>query len=140
MDVEDVMDGQDSKIDRERASMRREHAIALAREHYEVMHDGNGMRNEEIRLESQRLAVWDLHTQHLRGERYVGNMHTDGTIHYFEPPHTVDDERIIRLADPYVFRVRDEYHQLFIDHYYDGEDYASAESEHSGELDDSSSE
>ena len=53
MDVEDVMDGQDSKIDRERASMRREHAIALAREHYEVMHDGNGMRNEEIRLESQ---------------------------------------------------------------------------------------
>ena len=67
-------------------------------------------------------------------------MHTDGTIHYFEPPHTVDDERIIRLADPYVFRVRDEYHQLFIDHYYDGEDYTSAESEQSGELDDSSSE
>ena len=50
MDVEDVMDGQDSNIDRERASIRREHAIALAREHYEVMHDGNGMRNEEIRL------------------------------------------------------------------------------------------
>ena len=64
----------------------------------------------------------------------------DGTILYTEPPHTVDDERIIRPADPYVFRVRDEYHQLFIDHYYDGEDYTSAESEQSGELDDSSSE
>ena len=50
-----------------------------------------------------------------------------------------DDERIIRPADPYVFRVRDEYHQLFIDHYYDGEDSTSAEAEHSKELDDSSS-
>ena len=46
-----------------------------------------------------------------------------------------DDERIIRPADPYVFRVRDEYHQLFIDHYYDGEDYTSPESDGSAESD-----
>ena len=98
------------------------------------------MKNEHIWRESQRVAIWDLHIQHLCGERNVGDMQMDGTILYTEPPHTVDDERIIRPADPYVFRVRDEYHQLFIDHYYDGEDYTGAESEQSGELDDSSSE
>ena len=140
MDADDDMDGQDLSIDRERASMKREHAMALAREHYELLHDGNGMKNEHIWRESQRVAIWDLHIQHLCGERNVGDMQMDGTILYTEPPHTVDDERIIRPADPYVFRVRDEYHQLFIDHYYDGEDYTSAESEQSGELDDSSSE
>ena len=77
----------------------------------------------------------DLHIQRLCGERYVGDMQKDGTILYTEPPHTVDDERIIRPADPYVFRVRDEYHQLFIDHYYDGEDYTSPESDGSAESD-----
>ena len=140
MDADDDMDGQDLSIDRERASMKREHAMALAREHYELLHDGNGMKNEHIWRESQRVAIWDLHIQHLCGERNVGDMQMDGTILYTEPPHTVDDERIIRPADPYVFRVRDEYHHLFIDHSYDGEDYTSAESEQSGELDDSSSE
>ena len=68
-------------------------------------------------------------------------MYTDGTIHYYELTHTVpDDERNIRPSDPYVFRVRDEYHQLFIDHYYDGEDCTSAEAEDSADSDDSSSE
>ena len=82
----------------------------------------------------------DLHIQRLCGERYVGDMHTDGTIYYYKSPHVVPGgERFIRLVDPYVFRVRDEYHQLFIDHYYDGEDYTSAEAEHRAELDDSSS-
>ena len=66
--------------------MRREHAIALAREHYEDLHDGNGVKNEVIRLESQRLAIWDLHIHQLCGERYVGEMYTDGTIHSYEPP------------------------------------------------------
>ena len=92
-------------------------------------------QNEHIRRESQRVAIWDLHIQHLCGERYFGDMQKDGTILYTEPPHTVDDERIIRPADPYVFRVRDEYHQLFIDHYYDGEDYTSPESDGSAESD-----
>ena len=31
------------------------------------------------------------------------------------------DERIIRLADPYVFRVSDTYHQLYIDYFYNSE-------------------
>ena len=48
-------------------------------------------------------------------------------------------DRIIRVNDPYVFRVRDEYHQLFIGHYYDGEDYTSDDDENaSTESDDSS--
>ena len=92
----DDMDGQDLSIDRERASMKREHAMALAREHYELLHDGNGMKNEHIWRESQRVAIWDLHIQHLCGERNVGDMQMDGTILYTEPPYTVDDERIIR--------------------------------------------
>ena len=75
----------------------------------------------------------DLHIQRLCGERYVGDMHTDGTIHYFETSHTDNDERIIRPVDPYVFRVRDEYHQIFIDHYYDGEEYTKSESDDSAE-------
>ena len=100
MDADDDMGTQNSNIDMERASIMREHAIALARERCEELLDGNGMKNEEIRQGSQRMAVWDLHIQHLYGERYVGDMHTDGTIHYYEPPHTVDDERIIRPADP----------------------------------------
>ena len=62
-------------------------------------------------------------------------MHTDGTINYFEAPYASKDERIVRIDDPYVFRVRDEYHQLFIDHYYDGEDYTSPESDGSAESD-----
>ena len=75
------------------------------------------LKNDKIRRESQRLAIWDLHIQHLCGERYVDEMYTGGTIHYYEPPHVVpDDEWIIRLGDPYVILVRDEYHQLFIDH------------------------
>ena len=67
-------------------------------------------------------------------------MHEDGTIHYYadEWIEYYDDngmknieqsERIIRVNDPYVFRVRDEYHQLFIEHYYDGEDYTSSDGE-----------
>ena len=69
-------------------------------------------------------------------------MQENGTIHYFEAPYGDERlaERMISIGDPYVFRVSDEYHQLFIDHYYDGDDYTSAESEQSGELDDSSSE
>lgn len=125
-----------ANIDEERASMMREHAAALARETYEQLHEC-GMRNDEIRQEAQRLAVWDLQSQHLCGERYVGGMHKDGTIHYYDDEnrieyqdehgmiHSVPGERIIRPNDPYVFRVRDEYHQLFIDRYYNGEDYAS---------------
>ena len=102
------------------------------------MHDGNGMKKEEIKREPRRLAVWDLHSQHLRGKRYVGAMHTDGTINYFETPCTENDDSIIRPADPSVFRVHDEHHQLFIDHYYDGEDFTSAEFEDSADSDDSS--
>ena len=71
-------------------------------------------------------------------------MYEDGTIHYDEPPYTVEDERIITSEDLpddlQVFRVRDEYHQLFIGHYYDGYDDTSAESEDTAESDDPSSE
>ena len=49
-------------------------------------------------------------------------MYEDGTVHY----HPVSgDEQIIRPANPYVFRVSDGYHELFINHYYDGADYVS---------------
>jgi hypothetical protein len=65
MDEDDDMDCQDPSVARERASMKREHAMALAREYYEALHDGNGMKNEHIRQESQRVAIWDLHIQHL---------------------------------------------------------------------------
>ena len=50
--------------------------------------------------------------------------------HYYATRITEGDgERIIRPANPYVFRVRDEYHQLYINHYYDGEDYTSDDSD-----------
>ena len=86
------------------------------------------------------MAVWDLHRQHICGGTYVGDMNMDGTIHYFEhdSSYAMDDERVIRLDDPYVFRVRDEYHQLFIDHYFDGADYTSSEPEDSEESNNSS--
>jgi len=49
-------------------------------------------------------------------------MYEDGTVHY----HPVSgDEQIFRPANPYVFRVSDGYHELFINHYYDGADYVS---------------
>ena len=95
--------------------MMREHAASLAREEYEYMHEGNGMTNEHIKREAQNLAVWDLQGQHFFGRRFdarrVGNMYEDGTVHY----HPVSGgEHIIRLANPYVFRVSDGYHELFI--------------------------
>ena len=49
-------------------------------------------------------------------------MYEDGTVHY----HAVSGgEHIIRPPNPYVFRVSDGYHELFINHYYDGADYVS---------------
>ena len=125
-DEDEDMDIQDSIIERERASMMREHASALAREEYEYLHDGNGMTNEQIKREAQNLAVWDLQGQHFFGRRFdarrVGNMYEDGAVHY----HPLSgDEQIIRPANPYVFRVSDGYHELFINHYYDGADYVS---------------
>jgi len=106
--------------------MMREHAASLAREEYEYMHEGHGMTNEHIKREAQNLAVWDLQGQHFFGRRFdarrVGNMYEDGTVHY----HAVSgDEQIIRPPNPYVFRVSDGYHELFINHYYDGADYVS---------------
>ena len=41
-----------------------EHARSLARERYEDLHDGNGMTVDEIRHEAQRMAVWDIQSQH----------------------------------------------------------------------------
>ena len=103
------------------------HAAALAREEYEYFHDGNGMANEEIKRKAQNLAVWDLQGQHFFGDRFdarrVGNMYKDGTVHY--QGIREGNEFIITPADPYVFRVSDEYHELFINHYYDGADYVS---------------
>ena len=120
------MEMQESIIERERACMMRENAAALAREEYEYLHDGNGMTNEQIKREAQNLAVWDLQGQHFFGRRFdarrVGNMYVDGAVHY----HPLSgDEQIIRPANPYVFRVSDGYHELFINHYYDGADYVS---------------
>ena len=125
-DEDEDMDTQDSIIERERASMMREHASALAREEYEYLHDGNGMTNEQIKREAQNLAVWDLQGQHFFGRRFdvrrVGNTYEDGTVHC----HPVSgDEHIIRPPNPYVFQISDGYHELFIKHYYDGADYVS---------------
>ena len=57
-------------------------------------------------------------------------MQENGIITYCE---VMKDEtcrsRTIKPANPYVFRVRDEYHQLYINHYYDGEDYTSDDSD-----------
>ena len=50
-------------------------------------------------------------------------MYKDGTVHY--QGITEGNEFIITPADPYVFRVSDGYHELFINHYYDGADYVS---------------
>ena len=114
-------------LEREQAAMLAEHAAALAREEYEYFHDGNSMTNEQIKREAQNLAVWDLQGQHFFGDRYdarrVGNMYKDGTVHYQGIKE--GNEFIITPADPYVFRVSDEYHELFINHYYDGADYVS---------------
>ena len=53
-------------------------------------------------------------------------MYKDGTVYYHVHAITEDSgERIIRPADPYVFRVSDGHHELFIKHYYDGADYVS---------------
>ena len=64
------------------------------------------------------MAVWDLQSQRLSGERFIGDLYDDGTIHYYVSPYTTGCERIIRAraTDPYIFRVRDEYHQLYIDY------------------------
>ena len=123
-DVDENTKKQD--LERERACMMAEHAAALAREEYEYFHDGNGMTNEQIKQEAQNVAVWDLQGQHFFGRRFdargIGSMYEDGTVHY----HPVSgDEQIFRPANPYVFRVSDGYHELFINHYYDGADYVS---------------
>ena len=55
-------------------------------------------------------------------------MHQDGTAHFYVAPWTVGDERITRPADPYAFRVSDTYHQLYIDYFYDSEDYLETDS------------
>ena len=52
-------------------------------------------------------------------------------------------EHIIRPANPYVLRVSDGYHELFIKHYYDGADYVSdddMERASNADLSDSSAE
>ena len=127
IDVDENTKKQD--LERERACMMAEHAAALAREEYEYFHDGNGMTNEQIRQEAQNLAVWDLQGQHFFGDRFdarrVANMCTDGTVHY--QGIAEGNEFTITPADPYVFRVSDGYHELFINHYYDGADYVSDE-------------
>ena len=81
------------------------------------------MTVDEIRQEAQGLAVWDLQNQHFfsDGARRVGDMYLDGTVHFYVAAWMVDDEQIIRPADPYVFRVCDTYHQLYIDNFYDSD-------------------
>ena len=113
----------EADLERERSCMMTEHAMSLARERYEYFHDGNGMTADEIRHASQEIAVWDLQSQHFfeDGARRVGEVYPDGTIHFDVAPYTVNDERIIRLPDPYVFRVSDTYHQLYIDYFYNSE-------------------
>ena len=127
IDVDENTKKQD--LERERACMMAEHAAALAREEYEYFHDGNGMTKEQIKQEAQNLAVWDLQGQHFFGDRFdarrVANMCTDGTVHY--QGIAEGNEFTITPADPYVFRVTDGYHELFINHYYDGADYVSDE-------------
>ena len=115
---------------RERASMMTEHAAAVAREQYELSFEGGGVKNEVIRKAFQRLAIWDIEKQHLSGKRYFGDMQENGIISYCEVMKDYSCEsRTIKPANPYVFRVRDEYHQLYINHYYDGEDYTSDDSD-----------
>ena len=104
--------------------------MPLARDRYEDLHDGNGMTVDEIRHEAQRMAVWDIQSQHFfdDGARRVGELYPDGTVHFDVVPNMVNDERIIRLADPDVFRVSDTYHQLYIDYFYNNEDYVETDS------------
>ena len=67
-------------------------------------------------------------------------MYEDGTVHYYP---VSGGERMIRPANPYVFRVSDGYHELFIDRYYDGADYVSdddMERASNADLSDSSAE
>merc|ERR1712224_1008661 len=55
----------ESNLDRERASMMKEHAAAIAREQYEVMYYGCGMDAEDCKKEAQRMAIWNMERQHL---------------------------------------------------------------------------
>ena len=110
--------------------MMTEHAAAVAREQYELSFEGGGVKNEVIRKAFQRLAIWDIEKQHLSGKRYFGDMQENGIISYCEVMKDYSCEsRTIKPANPYVFRVRDEYHQLYINHYYDGEDSTSDDSD-----------
>ena len=104
--------------------------MSLVRERYEYFHDGNGMTVDEISHAAQRMVVWDRQSQHFfdDGARCVGELYPDGTVHFDVVPNMVNDERIIRLADPYVFRVSDTYHQLYIDYFYNSEDYVDTDS------------
>ena len=40
----------------------------------------------------------------------------------------MDDKRIIIPANPSVFRVSDTYHQLYVDYFYNSEDYVDTDS------------
>ena len=104
--------------------------MSLARKRYEDLHDGNGMTVDKVSHAAQRMVAWDLQSQHFfdDGARRVGEMYPDGTAHFDVAPYTVNDERIIRLADPDVVRVSDTYHQLYIDYFYNSEDYADTDS------------
>ena len=62
------------------------------------------------------------------GARRVSNMYQDGIVNFHVAPYSVDDKRIIRPANPSVFRVSDTYHQLYIDYFYDSEDYLETDS------------
>ena len=120
----------EADLERERSCMMTEHAMALARERYEHFHDGNGMTVDEISHAAQRMVVWDRQSQHFfdDGARRVGELYPDGTVHFDVVPNMVNDERIIRLADPDVVRVSDTYHQLYIDYFYNSEDYVETDS------------
>ena len=87
------------------------------------------MTVDEISHAAQRMVVWDRQSQHFfdDGARRVGELYPDGTVHFDVVPNMVNDERIIRLADPYVFRVSDTYHQLYIDYFYNSEDYVETD-------------
>ena len=119
----------EADLERERSCMMTEHAMALARERYEHFHDGNGMTVDEISNAAHRIAVWALQSQHFfeDGARRVGEVYPDGTMHFDVALYTVNDERIIRLADPDVVRVSDTYHQLYIDYFYNSEDYVETD-------------
>ena len=69
-----------SDLDRERASMMKEHAATIARERYDTFFEGCGMTDVEAKEYGQRMAVWNLRSQHLCGESFLGDLHDDGTI------------------------------------------------------------